>query len=289
MSIVIKKLTHVYMPGSPFETTAVRNVSVTIGDGEFIGIIGPTGSGKSTLVQHINGLLKPTSGSLTVEGVDVTARGADLRQLRRKVGLVFQYPEYQIFEETVREDVAFGPRNLGLSEDEISRRVEDALLRTGLDPGAVGDRSPFELSGGQRRRVALAGVLAMEPTVLILDEPTAGLDPEGRADILSLLMDLRAQKGTTLLMISHNMDEVARTADRVLVMSHGEAVLFDTPANVFDQAAALRELGLDVPLMARLSEALRGRGVSVPKGLLTLDAMQAFVLERAKGGAGHAG
>lgn len=289
MSIAVKNLTHVYMPGSPFETTAVRNVSVTIGDGEFIGIIGPTGSGKSTLVQHINGLLKPTAGSLTAEGVDVTAKGADLRQLRRKVGLVFQYPEYQIFEETVRRDAAFGPRNLGLSEDEISRRVEDALLRVGLDPGAVGDRSPFELSGGQRRRVALAGVLAMEPTVLILDEPTAGLDPEGREDILSLLLDLRAQKGTTILMISHNMDEVARTADRVLVMSRGEAVLFDTPANVFDQAGALRELDLDVPLMARLSEALRGRGVSVPKGLLTLDAMQAFLLERTKGGAGHAG
>ena len=289
MSIAIEKLTHVYMPGSPFETTALRKVSLTVEDGEFIGIIGHTGSGKSTLVQHINGLLKPTSGRLIVEGIDLTQKDADLRSLRRKVGLVFQYPEYQIFEETVRKDVAFGPRNLGLSEDEVIRRVDEALQRVGLDPSVLGDRSPFELSGGQRRRVAMAGVLAMEPKVLILDEPTAGLDPEGREDILALLKNYRDEKGATILMISHNMDEVARTADRVLVMSQGEVVLYDTPANVYHDADLLRELGLGIPLMARLSEALRARGIPVPKGLLTIDAMEAYIREQVGGGAGHAG
>jgi len=289
MSIAIEKLTHIYMPDSPFETTALRKESLTIADGEFIGIIGHTGSGKSTLVQHINGLLKPTSGSLVVEGVDLGQKDADLRSLRRKVGLVFQYPEYQIFEETVRKDVAFGPRNLSLPEEEVSRRVEEALHRVGLDSSVLGDRSPFDLSGGQRRRVALAGVLAMEPKVLVLDEPTAGLDPEGREDILALLTDYRDEKGATILMISHNMDEVAKTADRVLVMNQGEVVLFDTPANVYHEAAMLRELGLGIPLMARLSEALRDRGVPVPRGLLTIDAMEAYIREQVEGGAGHAG
>ncbi|MGI5877017.1 MAG: energy-coupling factor transporter ATPase [Christensenellales bacterium] len=279
MAIVIEKLTHIYMPGTPFETAALRGVSLTVDDGSFVGIIGHTGSGKSTLVQHMNGLLRPTSGRVVVEGIDVGAKGADLRALRQRVGLVFQYPEHQLFEETVRRDVAFGPRNLGLPEAEVDRRVDKALMWVGLDPDKLADRSPFELSGGQRRRVALAGVLAMEPRVLILDEPTAGLDPEGRSDMLRMMRELRAREGTTILMISHNMDEVAQVADRVLVMAHGEAILYDTPANVFDDAQRLRGLGLDVPLMARLSDALRRRGVAVPRGLLTLDAMETFILE----------
>ncbi|NLG37192.1 MAG: energy-coupling factor transporter ATPase [Clostridiales bacterium] len=289
MSIVIEKLTHIYMPGTPFETTALRSVSLTVEDGSFVGVIGHTGSGKSTLVQHMNGLLRPTSGRVVVEGIDVGAKGADLRALRQQVGLVFQYPEYQLFEETVSRDVAFGPRNLGLSEAEVARRVEEALSRVGIDPGELGARSPFELSGGQRRRVALAGVLAMEPRVLILDEPTAGLDPEGRSDMLRMMRELRAREGTTILMISHNMDEVAQVADRVLVMAHGEAILYDTPANVFADARRLSGLGLDVPLMARLSDALRRRGVTVPRGLLTLDAMEAFILERTGRGGRDAG
>lgn len=284
MSIVVEKLTHVYMPGTPFESTAIRDVSLTIEDGSFVALIGHTGSGKSTLVQHLNALLRPTSGRVLVDGEDIFAKGASLKALRQRVGLVFQYPEHQIFEETVERDVAFGPRNMGLPEDVVRARVSDALALVGLDEAEVASRSPFDLSGGQRRRVAMAGVLAMEPKVLILDEPTAGLDPVGREEVLDLLKRLQRERGVTIVMISHNMDEVARCADRVAVMHHGELVLYDTPENVFSDPARLARLGLGVPLMGALTQALRKRGVPAPDGLLTLEKMESWLRQRIGGG-----
>lgn len=284
MSIVVEKLTHVYTPGTPFESTAIRDVSLTIEDGSFVALIGHTGSGKSTLVQHLNALLRPTSGRVLVDGEDIFAKGASLKALRQRVGLVFQYPEHQIFEETVERDVAFGPRNMGLPEDVVRARVSDALALVGLDEAEVASRSPFDLSGGQRRRVAMAGVLAMEPKVLILDEPTAGLDPVGREEVLDLLKRLQRERGVTIVMISHNMDEVARCADRVAVMHHGELVLYDTPENVFSDPARLARLGLGVPLMGALTQALRKRGVPAPDGLLTLEKMESWLRQRIGGG-----
>ena len=247
MSIVAEKVSYVYMPGSPFEAEALSDVSFTISDGEFVGIIGHTGSGKSTLVQHFNALIKPTSGKITVQGVDIGEKGISLNSLRQKVGLVFQYPEYQLFEETVEKDVAFGPKNLGLPEEEIQCRVAEALRLVGLDQQKVGMRSPFELSGGQRRRVALAGVLAMNPEVLILDEPSAGLDPHGRNEILALVSAIHRERGCTVIMVSHSMDEVARVASRVMVMNHGRLVMDGSPREVYTQGEKLQQIGLGVP------------------------------------------
>ena len=225
MPIELKNVTHTYSEGSAFQATAIRDVNLTIEDGEFIAVVGHTGSGKSTLVQHLNGLLKPTGGQILIDGEDLNAPGADRRRIRQKVGLVFQYPEYQLFEETVAKDIAFGPKNLGLSEDEIDARVRRAMAHVHLDYDKYAQRSPFELSGGQMRRVAIAGVLAMEPKVLILDEPTAGLDPRGRDRILGMVQELHAKGGTTVIMVSHSMDDVARLATRLVAVSYTHLTL----------------------------------------------------------------
>ena len=267
MSIVIEKLNYVYMAGGPYETKALNDVSLTIGDGEFIGLIGHTGSGKSTLVQHLNGLLRPTSGRILVDGLDLADKQTDRRAVRRKVGLVFQYPENQLFEETVEKDIAFGPRNLGLDDAEVSRRVREAMAKVALDYERLKDRSVFELSGGQMRRVAIAGVLAMEPGTLVLDEPCAGLDPRGREEILGLIRNLHEQAGTTIVMVSHSMDDVASLAERVIVMNHGEVFMDGAPREVFSRGDDLRAIGLDVPQAVELAQQLRARGLPVPEGV----------------------
>ena len=267
MSIVIEKLNYVYMAGGPYETKALNDVSLTIGDGEFIGLIVHTGSGKSTLVQHLNGLLRPTSGRILVDGLDLADKQTDRRAVRRKVGLVFQYPENQLFEETVEKDIAFGPRNLGLDDAEVSRRVREAMAKVALDYERLKDRSVFELSGGQMRRVAIAGVLAMEPGTLVLDEPCAGLDPRGREEILGLIRNLHEQAGTTIVMVSHSMDDVASLAERVIVMNHGEIVMDGAPRDVFSRGEELRAIGLDVPQAVELAQQLRARGLPVPEGV----------------------
>ena len=274
MSIVIEKLNYVYMAGGPYETKALNDVSLTIGDGEFIGLIGHTGSGKSTLVQHLNGLLKPTGGRILVDGLDLADKQTDKRAVRRKVGLVFQYPENQLFEETVEKDIAFGPKNLGLDDAEISRRVREAMAKVALDYDRLKDRSVFELSGGQMRRVAIAGVLAMEPGTLVLDEPCAGLDPKGREEILGLIRRLHEQAGTTIVMVSHSMDDVASLAERVIVMNRGEVYMDGAPREVFSRGDDLRALGLDVPQAVELAQRLRERGLPVPEGVYREEELQ---------------
>lgn len=270
MPIQIEHLTHTYMPGSPFAAVAINDVNLTIEDGELIGLLGHTGSGKTTLVQHLNGLVKPTSGRVVVDGLDLTEKGVSLLEVRKKVGLVFQYPEYQLFEETVAKDVAFGPKNMGLDAAEIDRRVRHAMERVGLDYNAVAERSPFELSGGQMRRVAIAGVLAMQPKVLILDEPTAGLDPAGRNSILGMIRELHAEGGLTVVMVSHSMDDISTLATRLVVMSHGGVVLTGTPREVFTRQELLFSIGLGVPQAAELTHALIAEGFELPGDLYTL-------------------
>ena len=278
MPIELKNVTHTYSEGSAFQATAIRDVSLTIEDGEFIAVVGHTGSGKSTLVQHLNGLLKPTGGQILIDGEDLNAPGADRRRIRQKVGLVFQYPEYQLFEETVAKDIAFGPKNLGLSAEEIDARVRRAMAHVHLDYDKYAQRSPFELSGGQMRRVAIAGVLAMEPKVLILDEPTAGLDPRGRDRILGMVQELHARGGTTVIMVSHSMDDVARLATRLVVMSRGELVATGTPREIFRQVDMMESIGLGVPEAARLCALLRQRGVKLPDDLYTPEKMRDSLL-----------
>lgn len=278
MPIELKSVTHTYSEGSAFQATAIRNVSLTIEDGEFIAVVGHTGSGKSTLVQHLNGLLKPTGGQILIDGEDLNAPGADRRRIRQKVGLVFQYPEYQLFEETVAKDIAFGPKNLGLSAEEIDARVRRAMAHVHLDYDKYAQRSPFELSGGQMRRVAIAGVLAMEPKVLILDEPTAGLDPRGRDRILGMVQELHARGGTTVIMVSHSMDDVARLATRLVVMSKGELVATGTPREIFRQVDMMESIGLGVPEAARLCALLRQRGVKLPDDLYTPEELRDSLL-----------
>jgi energy-coupling factor transport system ATP-binding protein len=278
MPIEVRHLTHTYSAGSAFQATAVHDVSLTIEDGEFVCIVGHTGSGKSTLVQHLNGLLKPTSGQILVDGEDLNDEHADRRRIRQKVGLVFQYPEYQLFEETIAKDIAFGPKNQGLSEDEIDQRVRRAMAHVHLDYDKYADRSPFDLSGGQMRRVAIAGVLAMEPRVLILDEPAAGLDPRGRDRILGMLSELHREGGVTIVMVSHSMDDCARLATRMIVMSKGELVMTDTPRNVFRQADTMRSIGLNVPEAAQLCAKLRQAGLSLPEDLYTQEELHDHLL-----------
>ena len=278
MPIELKNVTHTYSEGSAFQATAIRDVSLTIEDGEFIAVVGHTGSGKSTLVQHLNGLLKPTGGQILIDGEDLNAPGADRRRIRQKVGLVFQYPEYQLFEETVAKDIAFGPKNLGLSAGEIDARVRRAMAHVHLDYDKYAERSPFELSGGQMRRVAIAGVLAMEPKVLILDEPTAGLDPRGRDRILGMVQELHARGGTTVIMVSHSMDDVARLATRLVVMSRGELVATGTPREIFRQVDMMESIGLGVPEAARLCALLRQRGVKLPDDLYTPEELRDSLL-----------
>ena len=278
MSIVIEHLNYVYMSGGPYETHALHDVSMTIEDGEFVGLIGHTGSGKSTLVQHLNGLLKPTSGRILVDNMDLADKNTDKRAVRCKVGLVFQYPENQLFEETVEKDIAFGPKNLGLSEEEIARRVKDAMRRVALDYDSIAQRSVFELSGGQMRRVAIAGVLAMEPRVLVLDEPCAGLDPKGREEILGLIDALHRESGTTIVMVSHSMDDVASLAERVIVMNHGAVAMDGTPRDVFSRGEELRKIGLDVPEAVELAQKLREKGFDVPQGMYKMEEVREAIL-----------
>ena len=271
MSIVIEHLNYVYMSGGPYETKALDDVNLTIRDGEFIGLIGHTGSGKSTLVQHLNGLLMPSSGRIMVDGLDLADKKTDRRAIRQEVGLVFQYPENQLFEETVEKDIAFGPKNLGLDSAEIDRRVRDAMRRVALDYDKLHDRSVFELSGGQMRRVAIAGVLAMEPKVLVLDEPCAGLDPRGREEIMGLIRDLHREAGTTIVMVSHSMDDVASLAERVIVMNHGVVAMDGAPRDVFSRGEELRAMGLDVPQAVELAQKLRERGFDIPQGIYLIE------------------
>ena len=277
MSIVIEHLNYVYMQGGPYETKALDDVSLTIHDGEFIGLIGHTGSGKSTLVQHLNGLILPTSGKITVDGMDLADKNTDKRAIRRRVGLVFQYPENQLFEETVAKDIAFGPKNLGLDEAEIDRRVRTAMRRVALDYDKLSQRSVFELSGGQMRRVAIAGVLAMEPQTLVLDEPCAGLDPKGREEILGLISDLHRESGATIVMVSHSMDDVAALAERVVVMNHGKVAMDGAPREVFSRGEELRAIGLDVPQAVELAQKLREKGFDVPEGIYKIEEVRAAV------------
>lgn len=265
------ELTHIYLKGTPMETVALRAVTLRIDAGEFVAILGPTGSGKSTLVQHFNALLRPTSGTVRVAGVDLADRAVDLRAIRQQVGLLFQYPEYQLFEETVSQDVAFGPRNMGLEPDAVQARVEQALLSVGLDPAAFGPRSPFSLSGGEMRRVAVAGVLAMAPRMLVLDEPAAGLDPHGKAEILGLFRSLHAERGITVALITHSMDEAAALAQRVVVLDQGRVVMDGPTREVFARADELGHLGLGIPAVADLGRRLRRRGLAVPEDVLTVD------------------
>ena len=288
MSIVIEHLNYVYMAGGPYETKALSDVNLTIRDGEFIGLIGHTGSGKSTLVQHLNGLIMPTSGRVLVDGMDLKDKATDRRAVRQRVGLVFQYPENQLFEETVEKDIAFGPKNLGLDESEIARRVKDAMRRVQLDYDKLHDRSVFELSGGQMRRVAIAGVLAMEPQVLVLDEPCAGLDPRGREEILGLIKKLHEEAGTTIVMVSHSMDDVASLAERVIVMNHGEVVMDGAPRDVFSCGEELRGMGLDVPQAVQLAGKLRSRGFDIPEGIYRIEEIREAILAIAGKEAKHA-
>ncbi|WP_430884850.1 energy-coupling factor transporter ATPase [Fusibacter sp. JL216-2] len=283
MSILVEKLNHIYDIGSPYETAALKDVSVQIEAGEFIGLIGHTGSGKSTLIQHLNGLLKPTSGKIVVNGLDLTSKGIKLNAIRKKVGLVFQYPEYQLFEETVEKDVAFGPMNLGLSESEISSRVKEAIELVGLDYEAIKDKSPFELSGGQKRRVAIAGVLSMNPEVLILDEPTAGLDPRGRDEILGQIKKLHVDKEITVILVSHSMEDIAKMADRLIVMDKGQVALDGKPQEVFIHADKLESIGLGVPQITKLTSALRDRGYNIAGDIITVEEAKKALLTLIKG------
>ena len=277
----IEDLTHTYSAGTPFQRSAVEGLSMTVGAGEFLGVIGHTGSGKSTLIQHLNGLLQPTSGRILLEGKDIWAEPKKIRDVRFKVGLVFQYPEYQLFEETVYKDIAFGPKNMGLDEAEIDRRVHEAADFVGLDPALL-ERSPFELSGGQKRRVAVAGVMAMKPRILVLDEPAAGLDPEGRDEILSEVKEYHKKTGTTVLLVSHSMEDIAKYADRVLVMSNKKIAMYDTVENVFARAPELLALGLSVPQVTKIFLKLREMGVDVPADVYTVPYAVKMILEAKK-------
>ena len=278
MSIEVRHLTHCYSEGSPLSTVALDDVSFTIEDGEFVGIIGHTGSGKSTLVQHLNGLLKPTSGQVLIDGEDLNGENVNRRQLRQRIGLVFQYPEYQLFEESVAKDIAFGPKNQGLSASEIDERVRYAMDSVHLDYEKYASRSPFELSGGQMRRVAIAGVLAMRPSVLILDEPTAGLDPRGRDRILSMLEELHSREKVTILMVSHSMDDMARLATRLLVIADGKLKASGTPREIFAQHGMMTSIGLDVPDSAHLCRVLREKGLDIPPDLYRPDELKEHIL-----------
>ena len=278
MSIEVRHLTHCYSEGSALSTVALDDICMTVEDGEFLGIIGHTGSGKSTLVQHLNGLLKPTSGQVLVDGEDLNGEQVNRRALRQRIGLVFQYPEYQLFEETVAKDIAFGPKNQGLSKEEIDERVRYAMECVHLDYDRYSERSPFELSGGQMRRVAIAGVLAMKPSVLILDEPTAGLDPRGRDRILTMLEELHARENVTIIMVSHSMDDMACLATRLVVMAEGKILASGTPREIFAREEMMISAGLGVPEAARLCRELRAKGFDLPEDLYRPDELKEHLL-----------
>ena len=271
MSIKIENLTHVYMPKTPFENKALDDVNLVIEDGEFLALIGHTGSGKSTLIQHLNGLLEPSSGRILVDNIDITNKETKLTDIRKKIGLVFQYPEYQLFEETIEKDIAFGPNNLGLSEEEVSDRVKKSMEMVGLDYESYKDVSPFDLSGGQKRRVAIAGVIAMEPKVLILDEPTAGLDPKGRDDILDQIKTLHEKYKMTIVLVSHSMEDVGKLAERIVVMNKGKIALMGKPAEIFKEVETLENIGLAVPQVTYLMRELKRRGFNVSEEVFTVE------------------
>lgn len=280
--IRVEHLTHTYSAGTPFQRNAVEDISIDIQPGEFLGIIGHTGSGKSTLIQHLNGLLRPTSGRILLDGRDIWAEPRKIRQVRFQVGLVFQYPEYQLFKETAYQDIAFGPGNMGLSREEIDRRVRQAAELVGL-PEELLDKSPFELSGGQKRRVAIAGVMAMEPKVLILDEPTAGLDPRGREAILAQLRQYHRVRGNTVILVSHSMEEIAGNVDRILVLRDSRVYMDGTPHQVFARAVELVEAGLDVPQATKIALALRRMGLELPATVYTVDELEQLLLRAGRG------
>ena len=271
MSISVRNLNYIYNPGMPGETVALSDVSFDVADGTILGIIGHTGSGKSTLLQHLNGLMKPTSGDVYIDGECITSGKVKMTDIRRKVGLVFQYPEYQLFEETVRKDVAFGPKNLGLNEEEQEARVKKAIGLVGLDYDEVKDVSPFELSGGMKRRAAIAGVIAMDPKILILDEPTAGLDPSAHREILAMVRRIHEEMGIILIFVSHNMADIAEMSDRVMVMSGGKVALEGTPAEVFSQSDKLAEMGLGVPPAREIAELIKSKAPRFESEALTID------------------
>lgn len=283
MFIEARNLTHIYMPGTPFEVEALKGITLGIERGEFVGIIGETGSGKSTLVQHFNGLLKPASGEVLFEGRNLWGGEVDLKRLRFRVALLFQFPEYQLFEETVFKDVAFGPRNMGIEGQELEERVRYGLELTGLDYLSYKDRSPFNLSGGEKRRVALAGVLAMKPEVLILDEPTAGMDPAGRRHLMGQIEKLYREENLTVILVTHNMEDVSRLAERLFVFSRGQLVLEGPPAEVFKSAPLIREIGLDLPPLTDLLHKLKARGFNIRTDLFSLEEISEEILHRYRG------
>ena len=281
----VKDLTHTYGAGTPFQRSAVEHMSFDVNEGEFLGIIGHTGSGKSTLIQHLNGLLQPTAGEILLRGKNIWAEPKKIREVRFKVGLVFQYPEYQLFEETVYKDIAFGPANQGKTGDELDYAVREAAKLVGIRDDQL-EKSPFELSGGQKRRVALAGGLAMEPEGLVLDEPTAGLDPAGRENLMANIRDYHRNKGKTIILVSHSMDEIARNVDRILVLKNAHVLMQGTPAEVFARGEELLSAGLDVPQITRIAMELKRRGVDIDPAVYTVEALERQLLALRKGGAG---
>lgn len=284
MTIEIKNLIHVYSEGSPFEKKALDDVNLKIEKGSFIGLIGHTGSGKSTLIQHINGLIKATSGHIIVNGVDITDKDVKMKDVRQKVGLVFQYPEHQLFEETIEKDISFGPANLGLSDEEISKRVKASMLKVGLDYEEYKDRSPFELSGGQKRRVAIAGVIAMNPEVLILDEPTAGLDPKGREDILNQIVKLNEEnEDLTVILVSHSMEDVANLVDKILVMNKGKVAMYGTPEEIFEQSDLLEDYGLAAPQITYFMKELGKKYPGIHTNIYTVEKAKEEILRYMRG------
>ena len=286
MSIIVKDLNFVYSPKSPFEKHALIDVNLTVEEGDFLAIIGHTGSGKSTFVQHLNGLVKLQSGTIIVDGIDLSQKKIDYKKLRGTVGMVFQYPEYQLFADTVYDDVAFGPKNLKLSKQEIDERVKEAIKLVGLDFDYVNQKSPFELSGGEKRRVALAGVLAMRPKILVLDEPTAGLDPQGKKEILDLVTTLHKTMTPTIIMINHDMDEVARYANKVAVFDMGTVQYLLKPQQLFEKQDELVKMGLDIPTLAKLKNYLAKKGINLPDDCITVEKMTEYLADlKAKGGA----
>ena len=269
MSVKVENLSYTYMIGTPFEKQALQGVNLEIKKGEFIGLIGHTGSGKSTLIQHFNGLLKPIKGKIYINGIDITEKKVKLKEIRNAVGLVFQYPEHQLFEETVYKDIAFGPGNMGLAEEQIRKRVHEALKLVGLNAGIL-EKSPFELSGGQKRMVAIAGVMAMKPEILVLDEPTAGLDPAGRDDILFQIKALHTKLGMTVILVSHSMEDIARLVDRIIVMHEGTVAMDNTPGQVFTEVETLEEMGLSAPQITYVVRQLRQRGLNIREDIFTI-------------------
>ncbi|WP_244969242.1 energy-coupling factor transporter ATPase [Tissierella praeacuta] len=279
MIMKINNLNYIYNPNTPFEKKALDNISLEIDEGEFIGLIGHTGSGKSTFVQHLNGLIKPTSGNIIIDNINIVTKDANLKEVRQKVGLVFQYPEHQLFEENIYKDIAFGPRNLGLNEEEIHSRVKESMELVGLNFNELKDRSPFELSGGQKRRVAIAGVIAMKPKILVLDEPTAGLDPRGRDEILGEIQKLYQKGGITIILVSHSMEDVAKLVDRILVMHKGKLQMDGSTREVFRKAEELESLGLGIPQITKFMKKFKEKGNDVKDDVLTVDEAKEEILK----------